>query len=667
MTEDAATLRVRVEASIQKFEQELRRARNTGAITTAEIERRFGAMNRRISATSRNAANGLTSVLNVSRAGRFVLQNTAAQIGDMAVQLEAGTSKARVLGQQLPQLLGGFGALGGVLGALAPLLGTIAAIGIPVAAALIAAKGGSDQATDSMDEFTAAVKAMQDAAAIAKKPIRELREEFGIFAEVVQQSAQITAQAAVTDALEVFQGTAAAIRSNIGEVLELSVQLQRLEEAYARIQRQQEQGIATSQQVFDQREALDQVRDAAEAAALGLGLTRDQVLLLELALTSLDKADSMEGIAEGAAEALSLISGIFPETEKIPPEVAKITTELNAVLSAAASAVQAFDQIGGSAASAAASAAELSRNLLTAQRFGAGARFSDEDSVMSQEVLPTAQTRLQQRNAVKRLNKITKPRRRRGGGSASAGQPSISEIAQKEITALSRRIELLGKTEGQIASLNAKYRLLDEAKRRGLDLDARNLKTGETLREEIDRQANSIEQLAEKYTQAKEQAEFFDNMQTRLKDGFLDAIVEGENLSGVLKQLAKDLARAALEAALFNSGPFSSNSGGGGLLGSIFGPLFGGFRAEGGPVSPGKGYIVGEREPEWFFPRSAGTIVPESAMRGSGGHITVNHMWNISANGDDSVRRVVLEQLPMIEERSKAAVVEATRRGEIKI
>jgi len=39
-------------------------------------------------------------------------------------------------------------------------------------------------------------------------------------------------------------------------------------------------------------------------------------------------------------------------------------------------------------------------------------------------------------------------------------------------------------------------------------------------------------------------------------------------------------------------------------------PGFGGFRAMGGPVAPGKSYIVGERGPEWFTPSRGGQIIP---------------------------------------------------------
>ncbi len=43
---------------------------------------------------------------------------------------------------------------------------------------------------------------------------------------------------------------------------------------------------------------------------------------------------------------------------------------------------------------------------------------------------------------------------------------------------------------------------------------------------------------------------------------------------------------------------------------------FGGFRADGGPVSSGKAYVVGERGPELFMPNSRGAIVPNLALGG---------------------------------------------------
>jgi hypothetical protein len=59
-----------------------------------------------------------------------------------------------------------------------------------------------------------------------------------------------------------------------------------------------------------------------------------------------------------------------------------------------------------------------------------------------------------------------------------------------------------------------------------------------------------------------------------------------------------------------------------GISGAIS-SAFGGFRAEGGSVSAGKSYVVGERGAEMFVPSSNGTIVPNGGM-GSTFNITVN-------------------------------------------
>ena len=68
--------------------------------------------------------------------GRSV-QNVSFQVGDFATQVGAGTSASIALGQQLPQLLGGFGVLGAAIGA-------VVAIGVPLGRVLAEAKVGSE-------------------------------------------------------------------------------------------------------------------------------------------------------------------------------------------------------------------------------------------------------------------------------------------------------------------------------------------------------------------------------------------------------------------------------------------------------------------------------------------------------------------------------------------
>jgi len=51
---------------------------------------------------------------------------------------------------------------------------------------------------------------------------------------------------------------------------------------------------------------------------------------------------------------------------------------------------------------------------------------------------------------------------------------------------------------------------------------------------------------------------------------------------------------------------------------------FAGYRANGGPVSAGTPYLVGERGPELFMPRTSGSIYPNDAMGMGGANIVVN-------------------------------------------
>lgn len=67
-------------------------------------------------------------------------------------------------------------------------------------------------------------------------------------------------------------------------------------------------------------------------------------------------------------------------------------------------------------------------------------------------------------------------------------------------------------------------------------------------------------------------------------------------------------------------GLFSGGEGGGGLLSML--PFFGGARANGGPVSPNKSFLVGEEGPELFMPKRAGDILNAGQM-GAGANSTI--------------------------------------------
>ena len=125
-----------------------------------------------------------------------------------------------------------------------------------------------------------------------------------------------------------------------------------------------------------------------------------------------------------------------------------------------------------------------------------------------------------------------------------------------------------------------------------------------------------------------------------LSTAFADAVVEGKSLSDVVSSLIKTLEKAAINS-LFAQ--FFSPQGGNALSG--FASFISGARADGGPVSAGKAYIVGERRPEVFVPSMNGTIIPDVPRAGgSNGSNSFNVTISMAgANGDATIRQIAAQ------------------------
>lgn len=169
----------------RRYEDEVKRldrALDLGAISqqqyTAEVVRAAQQM-KRASAAVEDTAQG-------SRRFGGSLQQVGYQVGDFATQVGAGTSATQALGQQLPQLLGAFGTFGALAGAAA-------AITIPLGAALFRMSGESKTAEESLDELSKATDAYSSVADLARRPIADLREEFGDLADEIQRVSGIQA------------------------------------------------------------------------------------------------------------------------------------------------------------------------------------------------------------------------------------------------------------------------------------------------------------------------------------------------------------------------------------------------------------------------------------------------------------------------------------------
>lgn len=116
-----------------------------------------------------------------------------------------------------------------------------------------------------------------------------------------------------------------------------------------------------------------------------------------------------------------------------------------------------------------------------------------------------------------------------------------------------------------------------------------------------------------------------------LERGLMNAIRKGslgfEDLRKIALNVLDQIASQALNNLFGSIGLGGGGAGGTGNailgLGSLLGSLFGlPGRATGGPVAPGRSYVVGERGPELFVPTSAGRV--ETGLSGAGRDVRVN-------------------------------------------
>ena len=227
------------------------------------------------------------------------------------------------------------------------------------------------------------------------------------------------------------------------------------------------------------------------------------------------------------------------------------------------------------------------------------------------------------------------------------------KIDQKDIKELQKNVESTGEATNNIRKINVENgKIVTETKNVLLEtlpvID--NLSSGSTkFSDSLSMATSEADQLKEKFM------EIGQGIEQGIVSGLTDAVMGTQTLAqaaiGVLNNLKRKLVEVAMQRAVSGIGNFFGNAlsgifgGGGGLVGNKASSFLGGPNPFSGPksnVSPflgfanggrppvGRASIVGERGPELFVPRSAGTIIPNNAM---GGGVTNVVTVNVDAKG----------------------------------
>lgn len=228
-----------------------------------------------------------------------------------------------------------------------------------------------------------------------------------------------------------------------------------------------------------------------------------------------------------------------------------------------------------------------------------------------------------------------------GGGRTDAFQREVEQI-EKSIAVMEAETAAIDK--GTVAREKAKViaELETAAKKANAEAGLKNTDVTDKQREKIEQLAAAFEKARAASeaangplrTFAREAADTNKQLQEAgvnglkgLEDGLIGIIQGTKDAKEAFRDMANaiiaDLARIFIRQTI--TGPLASALSAG----------FGGFRAAGGPVSAGRGYIVGEDGPEWFQPGRSGMIVPNLAISSGGGGFSVNMPVTISAPGAD--------------------------------
>lgn len=264
-----------------------------------------------------------------------------------------------------------------------------------------------------------------------------------------------------------------------------------------------------------------------------------------------------------------------------------------------------------------------------------------------------------QKDEIKRIEQLTVATRMRSGAEGDLWR------MRKEMVELEQKAGL-GQARLMRSTMDEKSRIRDlqsALQQTNIELaqfnDLQNPVTVEKRIAVLNRQVTITEQLAKAQERSRKTAQEFGDT---IAGSFEDAVFAGKSVREMINGIGNDLARLLFRKLI-------TEQIAGGIASVITGlPIFGGARASGGPVGGGSSYLVGEKGPEIFTPSSAGRIIPNHEVGGSGGG--GGTVFNIDARG--ATHDAIQEMKQMVyalagpgatEQRAMAALANIKGRG----
>lgn len=207
---------------------------------------------------------------------------------------------------------------------------------------------------------------------------------------------------------------------------------------------------------------------------------------------------------------------------------------------------------------------------------------------------------------------------------------------EREVQQLEAKIRGYGLSAGEAARLAMEERLLLQARQQGIAIGPAEEEMIKKIAENYGKATAAAEEMQKAMQYTKEVGGVAaKGLETAFKNWMNNTKTDTKEL---VRSMLADLAmltfrRGVTEplVGMFSQGMGSLMQGGlSSLMGMGGGPSFGGFMEDGGAVQAGQAYVVGEKRPELFVPRTSGTIIPKMP---TGQSIAITFAPRIDATG----------------------------------
>jgi hypothetical protein len=605
--------------SVSKMASDLQRA--SGGLIQARNSVNSYSRDVRASVQSMEELSGAAGQMGrrMSRSGVLV-QQTGYQLGDFIVQVQSGQNAMVAFGQQATQMAGTLTLLGGKWLAIGTGLGVAIPLITAAGAAFLRTRKDVDDTSESLKTLGQNLESLDkklEAWVNTKKAASlgvTLDELFGIEgldkAKEDLKEAQDALDELTTKAALFAQGAAGGI--DISRVWggDLSSQVERAEEVLEE---------ASKRLAGIEAKIRQESREEAESELLA----------------SLEEQNRERVLAE------------YEAGQKIIAERKTWTEEAIGIFKAAQKRMRDEDV---------AITERTLQHLFRSRTLFYSIRFSGDQEVMSQSLTPSGKMKPSQSyeeliamgwtpEDLERIG-MNPSRKSSRGGEASKKQDPLAKLRER----IKLDTELLGKTkerqevERAIASSSVDY------SQKAIDATVAELA--------------AYNQIVEK---RQELQGIYDTVQSSMSDGFMSMVEGTKSVKDAFRDMAKDIIKQLYDVYVIQKMVGAVGEGGSagtGIMGFLGGIL--GQKASGGTVMSNQPYLVGEKGPELIVPRNRGHVMNAdltSNAMGGGGSVVVNQTFNFSANGDDSVKRIIAQAAPSIANMAKQSVMDARRRG----